>query len=76
MNTSISNRLKRISGQMQSLDASISNGAPCDETIPQFLAVKGAINAAFLAYVKDAMRECDKSDSETLELLLNHLVKS
>lgn len=76
MNTAIGNRLKRIVGQLESLEREISTEHDCANVIPQFLAVKGAVNAAFLAYVTDALRACEKSDRETLEHLLTQLIKS
>jgi DNA-binding FrmR family transcriptional regulator len=76
MNTAITNRLKRIAGQIDSLQVKIAVGSDCKETIPQFLAIKGAVNAALLAYVKDAVNDCEKNDTETLDTLLTHLIKS
>lgn len=75
MSTAISNRLKRISGQVLRLEDQISNKEVCDNVIPQFLAVRGALNSALLAYLKESIESCEKSDRDTLERLLAHLIK-
>lgn len=76
MSTAIKNRLRRISGQLDTLESNILNGEQCSDVIPQFLAVKGALNAAFLAYVQDSLSECKKNDQEAISELIQHLIKS
>ena len=75
MSKAISNRLKRIEGQITKLENQITQGEACDEVVPQFLADTGALNAAFLAYLKESIASCQSSDPETLEALLAHLLK-
>lgn len=71
----IHNRLRRVSGQLETLTSSIGTSATCTELIPQFLAVKGALNAAFEAYVKESIEECTTNDKETMKQLITTLIR-
>ena len=71
----IGNRLKRLEGQVTSLRTQIENDAPCEVLIPQFLAVKGAFNAAFEEYMKDALTHCDIKDIKRRDQLISMLIK-
>ena len=71
----IENRLRRLEGQAASLRESITQDVACDEVIPQFLAVKGAFNAAFEQYVKESLAECSSKDSKKRDQLISMLIK-
>ena len=71
----LGNRLKRLEGQVISLRAHIENDTPCEALVPQFLAVKGAFNAAFEEYVKDALTECAPKDIKRRDQLISMLIK-
>ena len=69
------NRLKRLEGQVASLREHISNGTACSVVVPQFLAVKGAFNAAFEMYVKEMLAECAAGDGVQRDQLISMLIK-
>jgi DNA-binding FrmR family transcriptional regulator len=71
----IENRLRRLEGQVASLREHISNNTPCDVVVPQFLAVKGAFNAAFEMYVKERLVECAAGDGKQRDQLISMLIK-
>jgi len=41
----------------------------------QFLAVKGAFNAAFLLYVKESLTDCQRSDAKERDQLISLLIR-
>ena len=69
------NRLKRLEGQVASLREHILKETSCEVVVPQFLAVKGAFNAAFETYVKDALAECTSKDTSRRDQLISMLLK-
>lgn len=75
MNKDFANRMNRLEGQLKKLKHNIEADASCDSVIPQFLAVKGAFNAAFEMYVKDAIEHCDKKDDATRDQLITMLIR-
>lgn len=72
----LQNRLKRLSGQLEKLQANIAADQDCAEVVPQFLAVKGAIAGAFEEYVKLSLESCAKSDKKKIERLIALLVRA
>jgi len=76
MNKALDNRLRRVAGQLEKLQINITQDADCAEVIPQFLAVKGALAAAFELYVNDSIIECTNSDDQKLEKLIALLVRT
>lgn len=76
MSNRIENRFNRIKGQLTSLQERICAEAPCEDVIPQFLAVKGAFNAAFDEYLKSAIASCGRKDSEKLAQLISLIARS
>lgn len=54
----ITNRLRRLRGQLESLETAISAEAACSEVVPQFLAIKGAVDASLRVYIEDALEHC------------------
>ncbi len=69
------NRLRRLEGQVASLREKICDDASCETVVPQFLAVKGAFNAAFEEYVKSALSECSAKDAKKRDQLISMLIK-
>jgi len=75
-NKKVINRIKRLSGQLESLVKRIEVGEDCQQTINQFLAVKGGLNSAFNQYVSEAITECAHKDKPQLEKLIQTLIKN
>lgn len=73
--TKLTNRFRRLEGQLQQLRTAIESEAACDTVIPQFLAVKGALNAAFTTYVQHSIRECAEQDQVRLAQLIELMIK-
>jgi len=71
----IDNRLRRLEGQVVSLREGIMKDASCEVVIPQFLAVKGAFNAAFEEYVKESLAACAVNDLKKRNQLISMLIK-
>ncbi len=71
----IENRLKRLEGQVASLRAHIAQGTSCEALVPQFLAIKGAFNAAFETYIKESLAECPSGDTKQRDQLISMLLK-
>ena len=69
------NRLKRLEGQVASLREHICNGTDCDIVVPQFLAVKGAFNAAFETYIKESLEHCGADNIKQRDQLIGMLIK-
>ena len=76
MNKALDNRLRRLDGQLEKLHTTVTEEADCAEVIPQFLAVKGALAAAFELYVKESLAQCAESDPKKLEKLIALLVRT
>lgn len=74
--TTLVHRLARLEGQIRKLQTNLEHGDDCSTVIPQFLAVKGAVNSAFAAYVQESITECAEHDTETLQRLVAHLARS
>ncbi len=72
---SMENRLRRLEGQVASLRESIMKDTACDVVVPQFLAVKGAFNAAFEQYVKESLADCSAKDTKKRDQLISMLIK-
>ena len=75
MTKKLENRLSRVRGQLDKISTNIANDADCADVIPQFLAVKGAIGAAFEEYVKLSLESCADKDKEKMKKLIALLVK-
>jgi DNA-binding FrmR family transcriptional regulator len=74
-NKLMENRLRRLEGQLASLREQICNGTSCDVVVPQFLAVKGAFNAAFESYVKGSLEDCGEHNVKQRDQLIGMLIK-
>ena len=72
----LQNRLSRVEGQLKKLQLNLLEDSDCAEVIPQFLAVKGAISAAFNEYIKLSLNNCSSSDKEKMKEIISLLVKS
>ncbi len=73
----IVNRLKRIEGQLQKIRTDLETGNPmCSNSVPQFLAAKGALDACVKEYLLVSLKACgDKRSSEEMQMLLETIVK-
>lgn len=54
----ILNRLRRASGQLNSVIAQVESGANCREVITQLAAVNSALERAGFTIISSAMQEC------------------
>ncbi len=68
----IQNRMRRVRGQMASLETSIMSGTTCEDVIPQLLAVKGSVDALVRIYLETSLNGCMK-DKDTNSM--QHLIK-
>ena len=75
MTRDLDNRLKRLEGQLEKLHQKIADGGDCGDIIPQFLAIKGAVGAAFELYVKESMDSCAKADTKKMSQLIKLLTR-
>jgi DNA-binding FrmR family transcriptional regulator len=75
INKKIINRLKRVEGQVAALQKQIEDKVPCQKMIPQFLAVKGGLEAAFYEYLETAILDCNAKDKKQLQQLVKFLIK-
>lgn len=75
MSTAIQNRLRRVIGQLERLEAQIAAGTDCTEVIPQFLAVKGAIGSALESYMSEALSSCSSTDEVKMKRLVRMLTR-
>jgi DNA-binding FrmR family transcriptional regulator len=71
----IVHRMRRLRGQLEKLELAIARGESCHEVIPQFLAVKGATNAALAAYLKASLAECDTREDNKRDQLITALTQ-
>lgn len=72
----IVNRLKRVEGQSASLREALELGQSCEKVIPQFLAVKGALDASLQEYLRVSLEECKgKKSVEEMGQILNLVLK-
>lgn len=54
----ILNRLRRASGQLTAVIATIENGGSCREVVTQLAAVTSALDRAGFAIISTAMKDC------------------
>lgn len=71
----IINRIRRVRGQLEKLEQAIEQEQPCRDIIPQFLAVRGATNAALSAYFTVSLDECDTQNTEERAALIRALTR-
>ncbi len=76
MDKTFFNRLQRLEGQLKKLQESIAKDTDCKEVIPQFLAVKGALNSAFELYLQESFHRCSSKDETTMRNLIALIAKS
>jgi DNA-binding FrmR family transcriptional regulator len=76
MDKKLHNRLNRLKGQFNKLHDSIAEGKDCQEVIPQFLAVKGALAGSFEEYVKLSLDSCVETDQCKMKQLIKLLTKN
>ena len=71
----IQNRIRRVRGQMMSLETSIGEGNTCENVIPQLLAVKGSVDALVRVYLEASLDGCMKDkDTDTMRQLIKLLI--
>lgn len=71
----IHNRIRRIQGQMVSLENAMATEQSCDTIIPQLLAVKGSVDSLVRAYLETTLQECTKSgNTETMHKVTKFLI--
>ncbi len=71
------NRLRRLRGQIERIEAEIDRDRSCHDVVPQLLATKGALDAAVRTYLADALASCDqRTKSEDMERLIKLLLKN
>ena len=61
----ITNRLKKINGQLTGLINMITEKQPCDKIITQFQAAKSALDTAFSNAVAQYLEICAKQKNST-----------
>jgi DNA-binding FrmR family transcriptional regulator len=72
----IQQRLRRLTGQIEALEAAISTEVPCSEVIPQLLAVKGALDAVVALYLEQSLDRCvTDGDTTQLKTVIKTLIK-
>lgn len=60
----IADRLKRLEGHLAQVRRSIEDGRDCEQVIPQFLAVKGALDSGLEAYLLEELAVCRSNKEE------------
>jgi DNA-binding FrmR family transcriptional regulator len=71
------NRLRRLRGQIERIEAEIARDRSCHEVVPQLLAAKGALDATVRAYLADALASCDEGTKRAdMERLIKLLLKN
>ena len=71
----IQNRIRRVCGQMASLETSIGSGNACAEVIPQLLAVKGSVDALVRVYLEASLDGCVKDkNTDSMHRLIKLLI--
>lgn len=71
----IQHRIRRVRGQMLSLEDAISTEQSCDTIIPQLLAVKGSVDSLVRAYLETTLQECTKSSNvEAMQKVTKFLI--
>ena len=71
----IQNRIRRVRGQMASLESAIGTDHVCEDIIPQLLAVKGSVDSLIRAYIETSLDGCMKhKDVETTRTLIRLLI--
>lgn len=72
----ITDRIHRVTGQLESLELAIVAEKDCSAVIPQLLAVKGAIDAVVHAYMEQSLNRCiDDADAAKLKQVVKTLIK-
>jgi len=71
------NRLRRLRGQIERIEADLGNEVSCHEVVPQLLATKGALDATVRTYLTEALASCDeRTKREDMERLIKLLLKN
>ena len=71
------NRLRRLRGQIERIEADLGNKVSCHEVVPQLLATKGALDATVRTYLTEALASCDARTRQVdMERLIKLLLKN
>lgn len=71
------NRLRRLRGQLERIEAEIASDRSCHDVVPQLLATKGALDATVRTYLTEALATCDeRTKREDMERLIKLLLKN
>ncbi len=71
------NRLRRLRGQLERIEAEIAIDRSCHDVVPQLLASKGALDATVRTYLTEALATCDeRTKREDMERLIKLLLKN
>lgn len=74
--TAVTNRLKRLNGQVTALVTLIEADADCDKIFVQFQAAKAALSGAFAELLKMHLTACaQKNDRKSLEHIIDLMTK-
>lgn len=72
----IVNRVKRLEGQLARVRQELEAGTSCETVVPQFLAVKGALDACLETYLLEALEACAlRKSPEDMAMLLKTVIK-
>jgi len=65
--TAMTNRLRRIQGQLRGVETMLNENRECREVLQQLLAARSAVNSAMLTYMEAYISECvlEQMDSGT-----------
>ncbi len=73
----IVNRLRRVRGQIESIESRIAEENSCSEVIPQLLAIKGSVESTLQAYFEHSLDSCaDKKNPEEMKAVIKTLIKN
>lgn len=72
----VTDRLRRVRGQIESIEQSIATKKSCDEVIPQLLAIKGAIQGIVRTYLEESLEACATDvDAANMKQVIKTLIK-
>ena len=65
--SSISNRLKRIEGQVKGLQNMLNDKRPCNEILTQLAAIRSALDKVGIHLISERMKECLETEEKDCE---------
>ncbi len=74
--TKIATRLRKVAGQITSIEAMLARGEACDVVIPQLLAARAGLGAVLRVYIEHSLERCDLArDEKEVKKLISALTK-